>query len=151
MSTLEFFNEASGQSSLHTRVSVQNPLPVSGIGYPSGATPLSASSGNQANANAVATLAGAPGQTTYITGFQITGGGATASALVSPTVAGLLGGTATYTYGVVAGATAANPTLQVTFSPAIPASALNTAIVVTAPAFGAGSTNATVTAQGYRL
>ena len=123
-------------------------------GYPasSGSTtaPLSASSGNVANAAAVATLAAAAAVTTYISGFEVTSGGATAASLVSITITGLIGGTATYTLGVVAGAAAANVPLVVCFNPPIPASAVNTAIVVTVPALGAGNTNSTVVAHGYR-
>jgi len=129
------------------------PLPVTmpASGIPAGATPLVSASGNVANASAVATLAGAAGKTTYISGFEITGGGATAAALVSATVAGLLGGTATYTYGAVTGAAAVNAPLVVVFTPPLPASAVNTAIVVTLPALGAGNTNAAVVAHGYRV
>lgn len=112
---------------------------------------LVSSSGNVANAAAVATLAAAAGKTTYISGFEITGGGATAASLVTATVVGLLGGTASYTIGVVAGATAPNSPLVVEFNPPIPASAPNTAIVVTVPALGAGSTNSTVVAHGYQF
>lgn len=119
-------------------------------GYPAGSTPVSAASGVVANAAAVATLASAAGLTTYCSGFEITGGGATAAALVAATVAGLIGGTATYTVGVVAGATAPNAPLLVTFNPPIPASAVNTAIVVTVPALGAGNTNSAVVAHGFR-
>lgn len=120
-------------------------------GYPIGATAVQSSSGNVANASAVATLAAAVGKTTYITGFQVTSGGATAASLKSVTITGLLGGTATYTIGVVAGAAAPNAHLVVTFTPPIPGSATNTAIVVTVPALGAGNTNATVTAHGFQL
>ena len=116
---------------------------------PSGIT--SASSGNVANANAVATLAAVAGKTTFITGFEVTSGGATTAALVTATVAGLLGGTASYTYGASAGALLANTPLMVTFNPPLPASALNTAIVVTLPALGLGNTNATVAAHGYQI
>ena len=116
---------------------------------PSGIT--NASSGNVANANAVATLAAVAGKTTYITGFEVTSGGATAAALVTVTVTGLAGGTAIYTYGAVAGAVMANTPLAVTFSPPLIASALNTAIVVTLPALGLGNTNATVVAHGYQI
>lgn len=119
--------------------------------YPSGYTALSASSGNVANSSAAATLAGTVGKTTYISGFSVTGGGATAASLISVTVAGLLGGTKTYTFAVPAGATTGCTPLVVEFSKPIPASATNTAIVVTAPAFGAGNTNATVNAHGYNM
>jgi hypothetical protein len=44
-----------------------------------------------------------------------------------------------------------NATLSIAFPRCIPASATNTAIVVTLPALGAGNTNATVIAWGYRL
>lgn len=119
--------------------------------YPAGSTPVSAASGNVANAAAVATLAGAAGVTTYISGFEITGGGATAASLVAATVAGLIGGTATYIVGVVAGAAAPNTPLLVKFNPPIPASAENTAIVVTVPALGVGNTNSAVVAHGFRV
>ena len=126
---------------------------VSGaVGYPSssGITPVTASSGNVANAAAVATLAAAAGVTTYISGFEITGGGATAASVVSATVTGLIGGTATYTVGAVAGAMLANTPILAVFNPPIPASAVNTAIVITVPALGVGNTNSTVVAHGYR-
>ena len=109
------------------------------------------SSGHVAAAAAVATLAGVAGKTTYITGFEITGAGATAASVVSATLAGLAGGTATYTYAVPTGAMIAAPVLMVEFSPALPASALNTAIVLTLPSLGLGNTNATVVAHGYTV
>lgn len=119
--------------------------------YPVGATPITSSSGNVANASAVATLAAAAGKTTYITALQITSGGSTAAALVLATLVGLLGGTATYVYATVAGATAKNPDLIIVFDIPLPASAVNTAIVLTLPALGAGNTNAAVSAQGFQL
>ena len=119
--------------------------------YPATATALTNSSGNVANASAVATLAGTSSKTTYITGFEITSGGATAASLVSVTVTGTISGTLTYTYGVPAGATASATPLIVELSTPIPASATNTAIAVTLPALGAGNTNATVVAHGYQL
>lgn len=119
--------------------------------FPAGATPLCSSSGNVANASAVATLTAAAGKTTYITGFEITGGGATAAALVQATLAGLLGGTATYIVGVVAGAALQNPGLSVQFSTPLPASAVNTAITLTVPALGAGNTNSAVVAHGFQI
>lgn len=119
-------------------------------GIPNGTTQLNASSGNVANAAAVATLAAAAGKTTFITGFEVTAGGATAGALVNVTVAGLIGGTDTYTFAVPTGATLAAQPLIVEFPEPIAASAVNTAIVVTLPAVGAGSTNAAVSAHGYQ-
>jgi hypothetical protein len=51
----------------------------------------------------------------------------------------------------VAGATLKNEDVIVTFDPPLPASADNTAIVVTLPALGAGNTNATANAWGFQL
>lgn len=119
--------------------------------YPNVATPLTASSGNVANASAVATLAGASGVTTYLQGFIVTSSGATAASVVSITVTGPTGGTMTFAYTCVAGATTQNPVFEFRFPVAIPASTTNTSIVVTLPALGAGNTNAAVVAYGYRL
>lgn len=119
--------------------------------YPAGATAITASSANVANASAVATLSGVALKTTYICGANITSGGSTAAALVTPTVVGTITGTLNFTYATVAGATLGNTPLTLRFSPCVPASAVNTAIVVTLPALGAGNTNATVNAHGYQL
>lgn len=128
-------------------VSLNAAYPVASDG--SDATAVTAGSGNVANASAVATIPAVAGKTVYITGFDIDSTGATAAAVVSPTMAGVISGTRTYTYATVAGATAANPTMSKRFNPPIPASAVNTAIVVTCPALGAGNTNATVNAYGF--
>jgi hypothetical protein len=112
---------------------------------------ITAASGNVANASAVATLAGVAAKTTYLTGFEITAAGATAAAVVSVTVTGLAGGTATYTFAAPAGATLIAQPLLIEFVPPLQSSAVNTAIVVTLPALGLGNTNATVNAHGYTL
>lgn len=117
----------------------------------SGVTYLTSSSGNVAAASAVATLAGAAGVTTYITGFVLTAAGATAAAVVNATVTGLIGGTATFTFTFPAGATVGATPLFVNFPTPIPASAANTSIVVTLPSGGAGNTNAAATAFGFRV
>jgi len=120
-------------------------------GAPAGSTAVAASSGNVAAATATATLAGAAAKTTYISGFEITGGGATAGAIVTATITGLLGGTLSYNIAVPTGATVGITPLVVFFNPPLPASAVNTAIVVSSPSFGAGNTNAAVTAHGYQV
>lgn len=124
---------------------------VNVLPYPSGATPITASSGNVAAGVATATLAIAVGKTTYITGFEITSSGATVGLVVNPTVVGTITGTLTYTYAAVAGALLVNTPLIVAFPVAIPASAVNTAIVVSLPSLGIGNTNASVVAHGYQL
>lgn len=119
--------------------------------YPVGAIPITASSANVANASAIATLAANATRTTYICGLNITSAGSTAAAVVTPTVVGTVTGTLNFTYASVAGVTLGNAPVTVNFSPCVPGSAVNTAIVVTLPALGAGNTNATVNASGYQL
>jgi len=119
--------------------------------YPSNSTPIIGKSGNVGNASAVATLDSDAGKTTFLSGVLIAGGGATAAALVDVTIAGLLGGTVTYTHGAVAGATAKNADVFLRFDPPLPASAVDTDIVVTCPALGAGNLKNTVTAWGFKL
>jgi hypothetical protein len=139
-----------------TAIDAAHPLPMAAAPLPTDstgaqATSVKASSGNVANASGVATLAAVTAKTSYITGFDVTGSGAIAASVVSVTVAGLLGGTATYTLAVAAGATLGNQPLIARFDPPLPASAANTAIVVTCPALGAGNTNNTVNAYGYYI
>jgi hypothetical protein len=127
-----------------------------GGAFPTGADgtaaiPVKASSGNVANAVATATIPAIAGKTAYITGFDITGSGATAGAVVNPTITGLLGGITTYSLTVSAGVATADTALQRDFTPGFPASAVNTAIVVSCPALGAGNTNNTVNVYGFYI
>lgn len=122
-----------------------------GSPYSEGITPLIAGSGNVANASAAATLTPSATTTAHISGFEVTGAGSTAASVVTVTVAGLLGGTRHYTYTFPAGATVACAPLVVNFNPPLPASAVNTAIVVTCPAGGTGNTNTTVVAHGFHV
>jgi hypothetical protein len=114
------------------------------------ATPVSNSSGNKTNANAVATLPAAAGKTTHISGFALTGAGATAAGSVLATVVGAAGGTLSFVVPVPEGADIGIAPLLVQFNPPLAASALNTAIVVTLPAAGTGNTQAAATAWGYQ-
>jgi len=118
-------------------------------GYPAGASPLQASSGNKANAVASALLAATPGQLTYITGATVTGGGTTAGGAADLTISGLLGGTMTIPLMIPAGANVPLPPLNLTFIPPLPASAVNTAITASLPALGAGGLSAGVTVRGF--
>lgn len=120
--------------------------------YATGAVPLVATSGNVAAAVAAATLGGAVGKTTYITGFQIAGSGATIGAVVNCTGSGLVGSvTLNYPYAAIAGAVLMNTPIIVSFPTPVPASATNTAIVVSCPSLGTGNTNNSVNAQGFQL
>ena len=116
-----------------------------------GGTELISASGNKAAAAGTATLTPSATTTAYISGFEVTGAGATGASNILVTVTGLLGGTTTYVMTIPAGVTTAVSPLMVEFSPALPASAINTAIVVNVPSFGAGNTNAAVVAHGYQI
>lgn len=112
-------------------------------------TPTSASSTGGAQANN-ATLAAAAGVTTYISGFAVTGAGATAASVITVTVTGTVSGTLNFTLAIPAGAAVGVPALVVDFGRPLAASAPNTAIVVNVPSFGAGNTNASTSAWGFR-
>jgi hypothetical protein len=128
---------------------------VAAVGYPTstaaGVTVLQSSSGNVAAATATATLTGAASTTAYISGFLVTGAGATAGSVVNGTITGTIGGTMTFAVPVATGVTAANFPIYVDFNPPVPASAANTNIVVSVPSLGAGNTNSAVSAWGYRV
>lgn len=115
--------------------------------YPVGATPLTASATGTTNATA-ATLAGAASVTTYICGVSIRAN-ATAAATGNATVAGTITGTLNFTQFTAPLASGIG-VIEMPFSPCVPASAVNTAIVVTSAAPGAGGT-VSVSAWGYRL
>lgn len=119
------------------------------LGAPSGAS-VKASSGNVANAAAVAALAAAAGVTNFVDGFAITAAGATAAAVVTAT---LTDGTTTFSFTFVfpGGATTQATPLIVNFAEPIPASGPNTAWTLTLPAGGLGNTNAAVSIWGRRF
>lgn len=98
-----------------------------------------------------ATLAAAVGARTWITSFTVDGLGATAGSVIEVTVTGLLSGTKRYKLTIPAGVAVAITPLRITFPNPLPASADNTAIVVNVPSFGAGNTNASVSADGYQI
>ena len=123
----------------------------SSSGYPDGAVPVSASSGNVAAAVAAATLTPPAGKTMYLLGVKFSSTGSTAAAVVNATITGVVGGTITLPRATVAGATLQNADFDADFQPGLPASAPGTAIVVTLPSLGAGNTNAGVFAYGYYL
>jgi hypothetical protein len=113
-------------------------------------TPITATSGNVAAATATATLAAVSNQTTYITGFEITGTGAAAGLPVICTVTGVVGGPLSYIYAAAAGVLVENTPLIVEYVEPIPATAVNVAIVVSCPTLGSGNTNNAVTAHGFQ-
>lgn len=115
-------------------------------------TDVYASSGKVAAATATASLPAAAGQLTYLTGFDVTGLGATAGSAVTMTVSGLAIGTISFLVAVPAGVLV--PLAMMTFRTPTGrpwAGAMDTAIVVSCPTFGSGNTAACVNAYGYQL
>lgn len=97
------------------------------------------------------TLAAAAAVTTWVSGFSVDGLGATAGSVIEVTLVGVLGGTRRYKLTIPAGAAAALASrLIVEFGRPIPASAVNTAIVLNVPSFGAGNTSAVAEIHGFR-
>jgi hypothetical protein len=145
------------RAGLHSSaVVLDGPLPggssyVGQVGPVSPGTAITAASGNVAAASAVATLAGVASKTTYITGFEVTAAGSTTALPVLLAVTGTVTGTLTYIFTFPAGALIAAQPLSVQFPQPIPASAANTAILVTLPSGGTGNTNAAVVAHGFQL
>lgn len=121
------------------------------ISIPNGAVSLSSSSGNVANASAVATFAAPPSGTNYVTGFIITAAGATVGLPVVATLAGVVGGTMSFIFAAPAGALLGASPYMVTFPTPLAASGPTTAITLTLPALGAGNTNSAVVMTGFRL
>ncbi len=121
------------------------------IDVPTRATFVGVTSGNVAAATATATIA-APttaGQSNYLCGFNVRSLGATSSTSVALTITGIVGGTLTYQYLTVAGATTANQAFGNEYVPCFQGTP-DTAIVVSLPSLGTGNTNAMVNAWGYR-
>jgi len=120
-------------------------------GYPVGAVPLAATSGNVANAAATATFAATASVTNYLSGVQFSAFGATAGGIAGLSITGLLGGTVQYFFTVPTGATNQITPIYLQFNPPIPASAANVAITASVAALGAGNTNAQLNIQGFRV
>lgn len=118
---------------------------------PPGAVITVGASGNVAAGTAAASLAATAGYQNFVTGFQITSSGSTAAAVVDVTLTGLVGGTITYSYTTVAGATLKNDPLIVTFPTPIPATGANVAITLSVPSLGAGNAHTGVAIQGFRV
>ena len=113
---------------------------------------LTASATGAAAALAPALAAPGAGFTDWVTGFQVTGSGATAASVIVVTLTGVIGGTLSYELAIPAGVTAGVPPLTVSFPwPGLPAAAANAPITLNVPSFGAGNTNAAATLQGYSL
>jgi hypothetical protein len=98
-----------------------------------------------------ATLPAVPGKTNYITGFEVTGAGATLGSVINVTVTGVVGGPLNFVLPVIAGALLAITPLVIAFARPIPATGPNVAIAVNVPSFGGGNTNAAASVHGFTL
>jgi hypothetical protein len=113
-----------------------------------GQTAVTSSSTGGAQANNCS-LAAVAGKTNYVTGFEVTGAGATGASVISITLTGTISGTLNYTLAIPAGVNAGVTPLIVEFPEPIPASAVNTALTLNVPSFGAGNTNASAALHGF--
>ena len=137
-----------GAMPLSVTIQQASPVPVSPSAYPSSSLPVT-NSATGTTAAVVATLPANANRTTYLCGFSMTAT-ATAATAGAATVVGTLGGTLNFVEGVGATGTSGAQTTNQSFTPCVPASAINTAIVVTSFAAGTGGI-AAVAAWGYQL
>jgi len=122
-------------------------MPVAGVPYPTGSTPITASA-TGTTAATTATLAASASLHTYICGFSIRAN-ATAAATANSTVTGTVTGTLNFTQWTAPLASGIGLTEEI-FSPCIISSATNTGIAVISAAPGSGGV-VSVTAWGYQL
>jgi hypothetical protein len=124
---------------------------------PLGAASYIVNGGNVTNgANVNVALPAVVGKTNWITGFDISGSGATGASQIDVTITGLAGGTPHYGFTIPAGVNlaaplgAGGPIVGVRFpSPGLPANASNQAITLIVPGFGSGNLVTSVTLYGY--
>ena len=102
----------------------------------------------QADATATAALPAVALKRNYLAGFAISGSGATVAAVVRATITGI-GVTWGIDVPVPAGILLGITPIIVALPNPIPASAVNTAITLTVPAFGAGNADVSVAIWGY--
>jgi hypothetical protein len=126
----------------------QAQLPITGP-LPKGSAPAMLTPSSPGTTGSITvTLPAAAGKFTYICGFIITSGGTTSATLGDATITGTQ---ATMHYEYVFPAAGTQGVLGVTYSPScISSSAVNTAIVLTVPAGGAG-TVVEATLWGFQL
>ncbi len=94
---------------------------------------------SSANSAFSLSLPAVAGKTNYITGFEISGGGATAVSIPQANITGITAAAILYTILIPAGALTSVVNFSIEFTRPIPASAANTAITLNIPAFGAGN------------
>jgi hypothetical protein len=114
-------------------------------------TDLLVAAGNTAAGANNLTIGGVAGRMTMLTGFEITGLGATSGSTITVTVTGTASANTPTYYVVIPAGTgvAITPFIQSYGTFGIPGSAPGQSITVNVPSFGSGNTNASVVAHGY--
>ncbi len=123
-------------------------------GEPSPLAVLLAVSTSGAAAALAPALPAVTGKTTWVTGFDVTGGGATGASVIDINITGLATAIGTLHWGmnVLAGATGPVNTqggLSIRFPTPLSASAVASAITLNVPSFGTGNTEAAAVIYGF--
>lgn len=113
--------------------------------------------GNVTNgANVNVALPAVVGKTNWVTGFDLSGSGATGASQIDVTLTGVSGGTPHFGFTIPAGVNlaaplgVAGPVVSVRFPPpGLPANATNQAITLVVPGFGSGNLETSATLYGY--
>ena len=113
------------------------------------ATVVSKSASNTTSGTLAATLANDGANFWYVSGFEITIGGATAGSIIAATLAGVQGGTITYNLAVPTGVTT-GLVFSREFNSVLAGVSQSTDITLALPATGAGSTGASICLHGYK-
>jgi hypothetical protein len=140
---------ASPSAALGTVTHPLNVLDAPASQYPSSSVPNTISATGTTTAFTASLPVGTATQTVYICGAEIDAA-ATAGVVVAASITGTKGGTLNFLEGVSTLASAGNGRNVYTFNPCIPASAVNTPIVVNAGAAGTAGI-ASISAWGYLL
>lgn len=143
--------DVNGNSCVSGNITTTPAVPANGTagaGYPPGAIPVAATASAAGTAIINCTLPAAAGRFTYITGFEIGWGFATAASNVPITV-NTVGGSLSYLLWVPATTQTVQQSLVVEYPIAIPSTAVATAINVTWPATP-GSNLVAISCHGYQ-
>ncbi len=119
------------------------------LGLPTGATQVN-SNGTATAGTATATLTGAAGKFTYLTGIEITIIDTATAGSAELSLSGVVGGPLVYEINAQ-GTVGVESPIIVPFAMPIQSSAVNTSIVATLPTLGAGTGKVSVVAHGYLL
>src|SRR5260221_13594991 len=122
---------------------------IGALGLPVGATQINAN-GTATAGTATATLTGAAGKFTYLTGWSITIVDTATGGAAELSISGVNGGPLLYEIDAQGVANASNPYGETLTTP-LQSTAVNTSIVLNLPTLGAGTGKVSVVAHGYLL